>query len=47
MREQLYADGGLLPYVKVLLNDVDDEGLAERITAAVRAAEDGSVGPMK
>lgn len=47
MREQLYAEGGLLSYVKVLLHDVDDDDLAARITVAVRAAEDGSVGPMK
>lgn len=47
MREQLYEEGGLPGYVKLLLNDVDDDELAERVTAAVRAAEDGSLGPMK
>ena len=47
MREQLYEDGGLPDYVRILLDDSDDDELAERVAAGVRAAEDGSVGPMK
>lgn len=41
MREQLYESGGLPDYVRVLMQDVDDPALLERVTAAVRAAEDG------
>jgi hypothetical protein len=42
MRQQLYDSGGLPDYVRVLMQDVDDEALLERVTAAVRAAEDGT-----
>lgn len=41
MRQQLYDAGGLGDYVRVLMPDVDDETLIERVVAAVRAAEDG------
>lgn len=41
MRQQLYDDGGLPDYVRVLLQGVDDPAVLERVTAAVRAAEDG------
>ncbi len=41
MRQQLYDEGGLLDYVRVLMGAVDDEALLERVAAAVRAAEDG------
>jgi hypothetical protein len=44
MREQLYAEGKLPAYVAILMNDVDDPALVERVTAAVRAAEDGTPG---
>jgi hypothetical protein len=44
-RQQLYDEGGLEDYVRVLL-DKDDQGLASQIADGVRAAEDGSVGPM-
>lgn len=44
MRQQLYERGGLPDYVAVLMPDVDDAALLERVTAAVRAAEDGSSG---
>ena len=47
MREQLYEDGGLPDYVRILLDDSDDDELAERVASGVRDAEDGSVGPMK
>lgn len=42
MRQQLYDDGGLPDYVRVLMPEVDDPALLERVTAAVRAAEDGT-----
>lgn len=45
LRMQLYDDGGLPAYVELLL-DSDDPGIKERVIAGVRAAEDGSVGPM-
>jgi hypothetical protein len=41
MREQLYDKGALPDYVRTLMNGVDDDGLIDRITAAVRDAEDG------
>ncbi len=41
MRQQLYDSGGLPEYVQVLMQQVDDAALIERVTAAVRAAEDG------
>lgn len=46
MREELYANGGLTDYVRVLMNGVeaDDEEIA-RIADAVRDAEDGTPGP--
>lgn len=42
MRQQLYETGGLADYVRVLMQPVDDAALLERVTAAVRAAEDGT-----
>lgn len=45
MRQQLYDEGGLLAYVETLLNGADAD--AQRVADAVRAAEDGSVGPMR
>lgn len=42
MRQQLYDDGRLPEYVRVLMPDGADEALLERVTAAVRAAEDGT-----
>jgi hypothetical protein len=45
LREQLYAEGKLAAYVRVLVADADDAELAT-IAAAVRAAEDGTPGPM-
>lgn len=44
MREQLYAEGKLDEYVATLLNDADEPSLRQRVTAAVRAAEDGTPG---
>lgn len=41
MRQQLYDSGKLPGYVRTLMQEVDDEALLERVTAAVRAAEDG------
>ena len=41
MRQQLYDRGGLPDYVRTLMSGVDDPALLERVTAAVRAAEDG------
>lgn len=42
MRQQLYDSGGLPEYVRALAQEVDDAALLERVTAAVRAAEDGA-----
>ncbi len=42
MRQQLYDSGGLPDYVRVLMPEVDDPALLARVTAAVRAAEDGT-----
>ena len=42
MRQQLYDSGGLPDYVRVLMQDIDDPALLKRVTAAVRAAEDGT-----
>jgi hypothetical protein len=42
MRQQLYDDDKLPGYVRALMQEVDDEPLLERVTAAVRAAEDGA-----
>lgn len=42
MRQQLYDSGGLPDYVQVLMQQIDDASLIERVTAAVRAAEDGT-----
>lgn len=42
MRQQIYDSGGLPGYVRVLLPEVEDQALLERVTAAVRAAEDGT-----
>lgn len=44
MRAQLYEDGKLGAYVETLMNDIDDPALVERVTRAVRAAEDGTPG---
>ncbi len=41
IREELYANGGLPEYVKVLMGEVDDPAILERVTAGVRAAEHG------
>ncbi|HEY0134062.1 MAG TPA: hypothetical protein VGB85_08280 [Nannocystis sp.] len=41
MRQQLYDEGKLPEYVRTLMQEADDEALLERVTAAVRAAEDG------
>ena len=41
MRAQLYDDGGLPDYVRVLMNDVDDDALIAEVAEGVRAAEDG------
>lgn len=41
IREELYASGGLPDYVKVLMREVEDEAVLERVIAGVRAAEDG------
>ncbi len=45
MREQLYEEGGLPEYVRSLLQEVDDPAVLDRVTAAVRAAENGEPGP--
>ncbi len=45
LRAQLYAEDKLSAYVRVLVADADDAGI-NRIAAAVRAAEDGTPGPM-
>ncbi len=45
IREQLYDDGGLPEYVRTLMQPIDDQAVLDRITAAVRAAEDGQPGP--
>lgn len=42
MRQQLYEGGRLPEYVQALMPEVDDRALLERVTAAVRAAEDGT-----
>lgn len=42
MREQLYDKGGLPDYVRTLMNGVDDDDLIDRVTSAVRDAEDGT-----
>ncbi len=42
MRQQIYDSGGLPEYVQALMQQVDDRALIERVTAAVRAAEDGT-----
>ncbi len=42
MRQQLYDSGGLPDYVRVLMQGIDDDELLARVTAAVRAAEDGT-----
>jgi hypothetical protein len=42
MRQQLYDGGGLPDYVRALMPESDDPALLERVTAAVRAAEDGT-----
>ena len=42
MRQQLYDSGGLPDYVRALMQQFDDPALLERVTAAVRAAEDGT-----
>jgi hypothetical protein len=42
MRAQLYDEGKLDDYVRTLLNDAADDELVERVTASVRAAEDGT-----
>lgn len=47
MRAKLYDEGGLLAYVEVLLGQDNDEALAKRVADGVRAAENGSVGPMR
>ena len=44
MREQLYAEGRLDEYVRVLLPGADDDAVA-RVASAVRGAEDGEPGP--
>ena len=41
IRAELYESGGLPEYVKVLMREVEDEAILERVTASVRAAEDG------
>lgn len=46
MREELYDNGGLPDYVRVLMQDVDDDAVIRRVVDAVRAAEDGTVGKM-
>lgn len=45
MRAKLYAGDKLDAYVRSLLHDVDDATLAQ-VIAGVRAAEDGTPGPM-
>ena len=44
MRQQLYDSGGLPDYVRALMQEFDDPALLGRVTAAVRAAEDGAAG---
>jgi hypothetical protein len=41
MRQRLYDEGGLPEYVQVLMREVEDPAVIERVTAGVRAAEDG------
>ena len=41
IRAELYESGGLPEYVKVLMREVEDEAILERVTAGVRATEDG------
>lgn len=43
MRQQLYDEGGLSDYVRVLMQGIsDDDAVIERIAKAVRGAEDGT-----
>ena len=46
MRAKLYSGDKLATYVRTLMNGIEDEGLISRIVACVRAAEDGTAGPM-
>ena len=43
MRQQLYDEGGLPDYVRVLAQEVDDDEVLDRVVAGVRANEDGQV----
>ena len=46
MREELYANGGLPDYVRVLMNGVDGtDAMIDRIVSGVRDADDGTPGP--
>ncbi len=46
IRQELYEAGGLPDYVRVLMQGFDDDAaVLDRVTAAVRVAEDGRPGP--
>ena len=46
VRAQLYDEGKLPAYVRTLMHEVDDDAMIERVTAAVRRAENGTPGEM-